>query len=128
MTPKRIQRQRTKDWRSPAGAVYVGRPSKWGNPILVSDVAGQYPSLSEREVATLVVRDFETLARAGSLRFPNWRRAGGQRGPVAWTYPGAAEIRAHLGGRDLVCWCPLDQPCHADVLLEIANEGSASCA
>ena len=24
-------------------------------------------------------------------------------------------------GKDLVCWCPLDQPCHADVLLEVAN-------
>jgi hypothetical protein len=27
-----------------------------------------------------------------------------------------------LRGKDLMCWCPLDQPCHADVLLEIANE------
>jgi hypothetical protein len=26
-----------------------------------------------------------------------------------------------LRGRDLACWCPLDQPCHADVLLELAN-------
>lgn len=32
-----------------------------------------------------------------------------------------AEIQAELRGRDLACWCPLDQPCHADVLLEIAN-------
>ena len=31
------------------------------------------------------------------------------------------EIRAELAGRDLACWCPLDQPCHADVLLELAN-------
>lgn len=30
--PKRIQRRRTKGWRMPAGAVYVGRPTKWGNP------------------------------------------------------------------------------------------------
>lgn len=29
--------------------------------------------------------------------------------------------RLALRGRDLVCWCPLDQPCHADVLLELAN-------
>lgn len=28
---------------------------------------------------------------------------------------------AELRGRDLACWCPLDQPCHADVLLELAN-------
>jgi hypothetical protein len=28
---------------------------------------------------------------------------------------------AELRGRDLCCWCPLDQPCHADVLLQEAN-------
>ena len=27
-----------------------------------------------------------------------------------------------LRGKNLACWCPLDQPCHADVLLEIANK------
>ena len=26
-----------------------------------------------------------------------------------------------LRGHDLACWCPLNQPCHADVLLELAN-------
>lgn len=31
------------------------------------------------------------------------------------------DVRAELAGRDLACWCPLDQPCHADVLLELAN-------
>ena len=30
-------------------------------------------------------------------------------------------VREELAGKDLACWCPLDQPCHADVLLEIAN-------
>lgn len=32
----------------------------------------------------------------------------------------AADI-AELRGKNLACWCPLDQPCHADVLLELAN-------
>lgn len=31
------------------------------------------------------------------------------------------QIRAGLAGKNLACWCPLDEPCHADVLLEIAN-------
>jgi hypothetical protein len=31
------------------------------------------------------------------------------------------ELRAELRGKSLACWCPLDQPCHADVLLELAN-------
>jgi hypothetical protein len=33
-------------------------------------------------------------------------------------------IRSELGGKNLACWCPLDQPCHADVLLELANPES----
>jgi hypothetical protein len=28
---------------------------------------------------------------------------------------------SELAGHDLMCFCPLDQPCHADVLLEVAN-------
>lgn len=28
---------------------------------------------------------------------------------------------AELRGKDLACFCPLDKPCHADVLIEIAN-------
>ena len=38
---------------------------------------------------------------------------------------GADRIRNELAGSDLACWCPLGQPCHADVLLEIANRGEA---
>ena len=39
-----------------------------------------------------------------------------------------ADIQADLAGRDLACWCPLDQPCHADVLLDIANPGAPDAA
>jgi hypothetical protein len=33
----------------------------------------------------------------------------------------AVTLQRDLAGKDLACWCPLDQPCHADVLLELAN-------
>lgn len=95
--PKRIQRQRTKGWRMPAGAVYVGRPTKLGNP---------YPP----ELKTCVP-GFEDSARRASV---NQYRVWIQREPQATT------VR-QLRGKDLACWCPLDQPCHADVLLELAN-------
>jgi hypothetical protein len=36
MKPKRIQRKRVKGWKMPPNTVYVGRPSKWGNPFPVS--------------------------------------------------------------------------------------------
>ena len=132
--PIRVQRRRTKGWRTPLctcgcgkPAIYVGRPTKWGNPISFSDVGGQYPSLNDHQLATLIVRDFKVLARHGNLSFPNWRFLGGRRGHVEFTYPPHTEIRAELAGHDLVCWCPTVNefgtkvPCHADVLLELAN-------
>jgi hypothetical protein len=39
---RRIQRKRTKGWRMPEGAVYVGRPSRWGNPFTGNDAASRY--------------------------------------------------------------------------------------
>lgn len=119
--PERVQLSRRKGWRKPENTVVVSRPGKFGNPISMLDVGGQYPSLDDRGVATLVVRDFEVLAKRGVLQFPNWRRFGGERGPITWNYPSVGEIRAELAGKNLACWCPLDQPCHADVLLKIAN-------
>src|SRR5581483_2823660 len=35
----RIQRSRAKGWRMPAGAIYVGRPTKWGNQFKVIECA-----------------------------------------------------------------------------------------
>jgi hypothetical protein len=38
-----------------------------------------------------------------------------------------ADVRAQLAGKDLACWCRVGEPCHADVLIEIANhEGTRS--
>lgn len=120
--PIRITLSRRAGWRLPKGAVSVARPHRFGNPILVADVAGQYPSLDDQSVARLVVSDFSVLARRGRLSFPGWRAADGQRGPVNWTYPSVEEIRTELRGKDLACWCKEGEPCHADVLLTIANE------
>jgi uncharacterized protein DUF4326 len=42
---------------------------------------------------------------------------------LAWVDPHMiAWVRENLRGKDLACWCPLTSVCHADVLLEIANE------
>ena len=49
-TPKRIQRKRTKGWRMPAGAIYVGRPTKWGNHIRIdpAEIEGTTPAEARR--------------------------------------------------------------------------------
>ncbi len=104
--PKRIQRKRTKGWRMPEDAIYVGRPTMWGNRWKI----GVRSNTLGRNVETVeeAVHLYRTLA---------WPEAHHR----AW-------IRENLRGRDLVCWCALDQPCHADVLLELANPEEASDA
>ena len=102
-TPKRIQRRRVKGWRMPAGAIYVGRPTKWGNHIKVGDY-GKSPQ-ARRTAHWLAVLDFEKSIE--------WN-------PEGEAYKEAA--RRELRGHDLACFCRLDEPCHADVLLRLANE------
>ncbi len=101
--PRRIQRKRTKVWRMPEGAVYVGRGSRWGNPWRVGDVVRVEWAPSVEITPRLAVELYRT----------------------AYT-PAADIIRDALRGKDLACWCPLDQPCHADVLLGLANGGESS--
>ncbi len=48
MSPQRIQRKRTKGWRMPEGAVYVGRPTKWGNPYLGEGAVAAYRARAEQ--------------------------------------------------------------------------------
>ena len=76
----------------PFDAVYVGRPSKWGNPFRV-----RVHSMSQHKEA---VRYYEGYIKEKLTA-------------------GLISIE-ELRGKDLVCWCaPL--PCHADILLELAN-------
>jgi hypothetical protein len=92
---KRIQRKRTKGWKMPPNAVYVGRPTKWGNPYKVGvdgdaiECKAKYSELINRNV---------------------------------WSIPNTQDAILELRGKDLACWCALDKPCHADVLLKLANE------
>lgn len=95
MTPQRIQRKRTRSWTMPAGAVYVGRPSKWGNDFKIGDPD---PVEDRPMTAADAVRHFES-----ALAFA------------------PDESIAELRGKDLACWCKIGDPCHADVLLRLAN-------
>ena len=92
-----------KGWRKPEGAVHVARPGKWGNPIKVPAHLRKDPVYLASVVAKF---------RAGVL---STERTG-----IWENYPSTAEL-ATLRGKDLMCWCPLNLPCHADALLELAN-------
>lgn len=104
MTPHRVQLSRRKGWRMPLNTLSVARPGKFGNPIRVGacariEVNG---AMYDARVTPAIAVEFYREYIAGALR----------------TEP---TMIAFLRGKNLACWCPLDQPCHADVLLEIAN-------
>jgi hypothetical protein len=121
----RIQRKRSRGWKMPEDAVYVGRPSDWGNPFGAAEVDGKFyviccdgnwffetPNLDAAKRSA--VRLFEAyLANDGSMP-GQIRDAGG-----AFI---AIRAKEELRGKKLACWCSLDQPCHADVLAELANK------
>lgn len=116
--PERIQRSRAKGWRMPEGTLYVGRPSRWGNPYRVGDVAYTgtmpfpLPTHSEvRNTPPIVAERCESVQQAVDW-FRRWAEVMVERHPD-WLDP--------LRGRDLACWCAPSEPCHADVLLELAN-------
>lgn len=115
--PKRIQRQRTKGWRMPENTVYVGRPTVFGNPFRAGvDFCG--PAIRCLYTPDELVKEFRSWLALDTLPPLFWDHEL----VVAHVHLKAALERGDLRGKDLACWCPLDQPCHADVLLEIAND------
>lgn len=88
----------------PPNTVYVGRPSDFGNPYVI-DVDCQHISWFRADL----------LKEAAAV--------GGPTSPHEWSEHFWRMSRSlyKIKGRNLACWCPLDKPCHADVLLEIAN-------
>lgn len=114
--PKRIQLSRAKGWRMPEGAMKVDRSTRYGNPWrIVAPGRDGWPMLwwvqgprADVECST------EDEAIALSLRKFRYH---------AETHPQLAE---ELRGKDLACWCKLDAPCHADVLLELANKAPSN--
>lgn len=115
MSPVRVQRKRTKGWRMPENTVYVGRGSRWGNQCRVVQQGKHGPFDLERDGVGFIGQStgIEAARENAAARYRDYIRAG--------LVPSEAEIFLHLAGKNLACWCPLDQPCHADVLLELAN-------
>lgn len=88
----------------PSTAVYIGRPSKWGNPFSHKDgTKAKFKVLSRDEavekhkewIDAFLARDVDAIER----------------------------LKKELKGKDLVCWCK-PQRCHGDYLLKLANERS----
>lgn len=92
--PTRVQLRRTWGWRMPPNTVKVDRTTRWGNPYQ-GDGANPDRAMLVRLFREYIARPEQAAKRAA--------------------------IRTELRGRNLACWCPPGEPCHADVLLELAN-------
>lgn len=121
--PKRIRLSRAKGFNLQAASrdinglecVNVARPSRFGNPFTVSDCRDAGFKGTDRQIAKRVVEAFRVWLLTDHWRV-NWSGAESESKRKA-ALDGLPELR----GKNLACWCPLDAPCHADVLLEEAN-------
>jgi hypothetical protein len=102
----RIQRKRTKGWKMPPNMVSVTRPGPFGNPF----------TAKQAEEA-----GYQNGAKMAVFAFREWLRGSGD---FICTEANRADLLKRLPelrGKNLACFCPIDQPCHADVLIELAN-------
>jgi len=107
---KRIQRKRTKGWRMPPGTRYVGRLSRWGNPFKVIGIRAVWHVYLGSDPVTTVRSSKRDAEESAVDLFREYARERLDKEP-GWLDP--------LVGHDLACWCGLDHPCHADVLIEM---------
>jgi hypothetical protein len=152
MSPVRVQRERTKGWRTPENTVYVGRGSKFGNPYVTGEAQLRFPRQDGTESWQFEGRLHKTSGQKHTFHHPDYTT--NSRGDIVYRVTWhdvrdatreecvalfremvtgdldmleyrhksrVDEIRAELAGKNLSCWCRLDQACHADVLLELAN-------
>jgi hypothetical protein len=113
--PHRVQLSRKKGWRMPPNTVSVARPGKWGNPFKVSECREAGFVGSDEDIAARCVEAFRVWIDTPYWR-TNWQGEESEKARSA-LLSGLTDLR----GKNLACWCTLDAPCHADVLLEIAN-------
>lgn len=94
----------------PEGVVYVGRGTQWGNPFRLGTPNADDYMVGYRDDIVAKYRYEIVVMNGGFVGFNRF-----------W-------VEQHLRGKDLACWCPLVDkdgnrvPCHADVLLELANQ------
>lgn len=119
--PKRIQRKRTKGFRLPARTLCVSRPSIWGNPYSFEEFGKLALPLFRNTVLGVwnpALFDGESDAKrllAYDLH-RQWQRRFAYRDPLDTLRPTLSEYDF------IACWCKEGEPCHADILLDLANQ------
>lgn len=90
-------------------AKLITRPGKWGNPFTIDDTAKRYGL------------DHDAAQAKAVELCGQWLRGKIDPALSPGSVPSRELIRTELAGHNLACWCKAGTPCHADVLLELAN-------
>lgn len=98
---------RRKGWKMPLNTVKVSRPGKWGNPFLVG------PERTQGEAV-------------GAFRI--WLTTDGVTAGIPERKQWMIDHLYELRGKNLACWCKAGTPCHADVLMDLANAAGEATA
>ena len=126
--PVRIQLRRMKGFRlqevsraiNGLPAVRVDRATKYGNPFRPGEeyliAKGPDPKTGWEQEITVTAPNAEAAKQLYGLALMSHEMR------EHYGLPSPEEIVLKLRGKNLACWCPLDQPCHTDVLLEMAND------
>jgi Domain of unknown function (DUF4326) len=110
--PQRIQLRRVKGWKMPPNTVKVDRTTPYGNPFVVGkDGDAAY-------CVELFTRLMEGRLAVSTRTYPDEQLR---------VRNAVARARTRLRGKNLACWCPLNKPCHADILLKVFNPSTVLC-
>ncbi|MCH7882625.1 MAG: DUF4326 domain-containing protein [Proteobacteria bacterium] len=102
----RIQRKREKGWRMPPNTVQVSRPTLWGNPFII----GKHGTRAECvDMYARLMCGLVCITTGNAIE---------QKSSLLYVVHNIEKLR----GKNLACWCPLDKPCHVDILLRLANQ------
>lgn len=103
-------------------AVHCARPSSRGNPFKIGDICdfgnGKF-TIGSRLHAQTMYRDHVIRFHLQIAAYAKRQPTPGRGGIAAQKW--VADLLA-LRGNNLACWCPLNEPCHADLLLRLAND------
>lgn len=105
--PIRYQLHRARGYRKPVGAINVARPTKWGNPFNWQE----FNATNSAKMRRMAVEYYKKWLDGEIDMYHDERDE-------------ILESLDELRGKNLACWCPLDESCHADILIELANNAA----
>lgn len=111
MTPQRIQLRLSKGWRMPPNTVKVDRTTRFGNPFIVSSQGKAIECVYWYGLLICGYHNYSVGIKCGKRQDAAYEALKAEKRD-GWPT---------LKGKNLACWCRIGAPCHADLLLELAN-------